>query len=195
MCDAQLVPWESCATTEHTYPVGVDDHIDPSRSAIVGVSGFWICQRFCMLSKMRACIAGGHVLAHDSRGLAARRTCVVVAHDSQGTGCASHMRQHVYASIFARFSMVCTTIDRFKTGGAHNGAARREASPFESSAPTEGAGGDGALPRPLVDYSAMSRYKKVTTCSRVQVSAGENLPGSVPLVMPLATAQATESAK
>ena len=57
MCDAQLVPWESCATTERTYPVGVDDLIDPSRSAIVGVSGFWICQRFCMLSKMRACIA------------------------------------------------------------------------------------------------------------------------------------------
>ncbi len=45
-------------------PVGVDDHIDPSRSAVVGVSGFWICQRFCRLSKMRACIAGGHVLAH-----------------------------------------------------------------------------------------------------------------------------------
>ena len=36
MCDAQLVPWESCATTERTYPVGVDDHIDLSRSAIVG---------------------------------------------------------------------------------------------------------------------------------------------------------------
>jgi len=48
-----------------THPVGVDDSqgtsfaslIDPSRSAIVGVSGFWICQRFCRLSKMRACIA------------------------------------------------------------------------------------------------------------------------------------------
>ena len=64
MCDAKLVPWESCATTECTYSVGVDDHIDPSRSAIVGVSGFWICQRFCMLSKMRACIAGAYVLAH-----------------------------------------------------------------------------------------------------------------------------------
>ena len=51
------------------------------------------------------------------RGLAARRTCVVVAHD--------HMRQRVHASIFARFSMVCATSDRFKTGGAHNGASRR----------------------------------------------------------------------
>ena len=45
-------------------PVVADDLIGQSRSAIVGVSGFWICQRFCMLSKMRACIAGGHVLAH-----------------------------------------------------------------------------------------------------------------------------------
>ena len=72
------------------------DHIDPSRSAIVGVSGFWICQRFCGLSKMRACIAGGHVLAHDS----------------QGTSCASHMRQHTHAAIYARFSMVCTISDR-----------------------------------------------------------------------------------
>ena len=33
MCDAQLVPWESCATTECIYPVGADDHIGPSRSA------------------------------------------------------------------------------------------------------------------------------------------------------------------
>ena len=50
-----------------TYSVGVDDLIDPSRSAIVGVSGYWLCQRFCRLSKMRACIAGGHVLAHVRR--------------------------------------------------------------------------------------------------------------------------------
>ena len=53
-----------------------------------------------MLSKMRACIAGGHVLAHDS----------------QGTSCASHVRQHVHTAIIPRFSMVCTTSDRFKTG-------------------------------------------------------------------------------
>ena len=50
-----------------TYSVGVDDLIDPSRSAIVGVSGFWKCQRFCRLSKMRACIAGAYVLAHVRR--------------------------------------------------------------------------------------------------------------------------------
>ena len=58
--------------------------------------------------------------------------------------------------------------------------------------------GTGLGPVPgvvIVDYLAMSRYRKVTTCSRVQVSEGLNLPGSVPLVMPLATAQATESAK
>ena len=58
--------------------------------------------------------------------------------------------------------------------------------------------GTGLGPVPgvvITDYSAMSRYRKVTTCSRVQVSEGLNLPGSVPLVMPLATAQATESAK
>ena len=51
----------------NTHPVGVDDHIDPSRSAFVGGFGFWKCQRFCRLSKMRACIAGGHVLAHVRR--------------------------------------------------------------------------------------------------------------------------------
>ena len=72
------------------------DHIDPSRSAIPGGFGFWICQRFCRLPKMRACIAGGHVLAHDS----------------QGTSCASHMRWHAHAAIYARFSMVCTISDR-----------------------------------------------------------------------------------
>ncbi len=38
------------------------------------------------------------------KGLAARRTCVVVAHD--------HMRQRAHASILARFSMVCTIYDR-----------------------------------------------------------------------------------
>ena len=51
MCDAQLVPWESCATTERTYPVGVDDLIDPSRSAIVGTYFFgdWsvVASAFC----------------------------------------------------------------------------------------------------------------------------------------------------
>ena len=67
----------------HTHPpVVAHDHMRQSRSAAMGVSGFWICQRFCRLSKMRACIAGGHVLAHDS----------------QGTSCASHMRQHVDAA-------------------------------------------------------------------------------------------------
>ena len=68
---------------------------------------------------------------------------------------------------------------------------------MRSSTPTDN-GGTGLGPVPgvvIVDYSAMSRYRKVTTCSRVQVSEGLNLPGSVPLVMPLATAQATESAK
>ena len=48
-------------------PVVADDLIGQSRSAIVGVSGFWICQRFCMLSKMRACIAGAYVLVHVRR--------------------------------------------------------------------------------------------------------------------------------
>ena len=144
----------------------------------------------------------------------------VVAHD--------HMRQNVYASIYARFSMVCTTIDRFKTGGAHNGASRlaavrREASPLESAATTGRDAlrdgpmcdaklvlwshrplrslkighygmvreGTGLGPVPGVNYSATSRYRKVTTCSRVQVSEGLNLSGSVPTVMPFSTAHRT----
>ena len=40
----------SCATTERTYPVGVDDHIDPSRSAIPDTSGLWIGRRFWRLT-------------------------------------------------------------------------------------------------------------------------------------------------
>ena len=40
MCDTQLVPWESCATTECTYPVVAADHSGQSRSAIAGTSDY-----------------------------------------------------------------------------------------------------------------------------------------------------------
>ena len=52
-----------------------------------------------------AAIARGHAAPPDMHR-------PVVAHDSQGTSCASHVRQHAHAAIYARFSTVCTTSDR-----------------------------------------------------------------------------------
>ena len=60
----------------------------------------------------------------------------VVAHDSQGTSCASHMRQHVCAcDTRAHFRQPAKPLTYPKTGNAHNGASRRvderrEASPL-----------------------------------------------------------------
>ena len=49
-----------------------------------------------------------------------------MAHDSQGTSCASHMRQHVCAcDTRAHFQQHAKPLTYPKTGNAHNGASRR----------------------------------------------------------------------
>ena len=84
--------------------------------------------KFAKPNRVRICI--GVVLsiasAADERCSPLHTHPPVVAHDSQGTSCASHMRQHVCAcDTRAHFRQPAKPLTYPKTGNAHNGASRR----------------------------------------------------------------------
>ena len=63
-----------------TRPVGVDDLIDPSRSAFVGASGFWIGWRLC--KRVRACFPCQGPFFHISGGFLMSCSCQSGSGDS-----------------------------------------------------------------------------------------------------------------